>query len=111
MTYYLFIYYYFDFRYVPSQVDLAVLEGFAKPPSDQTPHAKRWYSHISSFSDAEKKKLPGVKKVPAGFSVKGGSDACSLPPKSAPAKPADDDDVDLFGSDDEEVYTMYLQHS
>ncbi|CAH1405589.1 unnamed protein product [Nezara viridula] len=89
--------------YVPSQADLAVLEGFAKPPSDQTPHAKRWYNHISSFSDAERKKLPGVKKAPAGFSVKGGSDACPLPAKSAPSKPADDDDdVDLFGSDDEE---------
>lgn len=89
--------------YVPSQADVAVLESFAKPPSDQTPHARRWYNHIQSFSDAERKKLPGEKKAPAGFNAQsGGSGTCSLPAK-APAKPADDDDdVDLFGSDEEE---------
>nr|BAN20645.1 elongation factor 1 beta [Riptortus pedestris] len=90
--------------YVPSQADIAVLEGFAKPPTDQTPHARRWYNHIKSFSDAERKNLPGDKKAPAGFNIQssGAPATCSLPAK--PSKPAadDDDDVDLFGSDEEE---------
>nr|ABR27968.1 putative elongation factor 1 beta [Triatoma infestans] len=82
--------------YVASQADIAVLESFAKAPTDETPHAKRWYSHINSISETVRTKLPGQKKIPSIF----GSSANSAPPKAAAA--ADDDDVDLFGSDDEE---------
>lgn len=85
-------------RYVASQADIAVLESFAKAPNDETPHAKRWYSHIKSFSEAARSKLPGQKKLPSIFGA--GSNSA---PSKAPV--ADDDDVDLFGSDDEEVIT------
>ncbi|XP_073979032.1 elongation factor 1-beta [Rhodnius prolixus] len=81
--------------YVASQADIAVLESFAKAPNDETPHAKRWYSHIKSFSEAARSKLPGQKKLPSIFGA--GSNSA---PSKAPV--ADDDDVDLFGSDDEE---------
>ncbi|KAF6207457.1 hypothetical protein GE061_015903 [Apolygus lucorum] len=80
--------------WVASQADVAVLEAFGSAPNDSTPHAKRWYNHIKSISEADKKKLPGQKKAPSGFNL-----------GAAPAggKPADDDDdVDLFGSDEEE---------
>ncbi|CAB0008196.1 unnamed protein product [Nesidiocoris tenuis] len=80
--------------YLASQGDLAVLEAFSKAPTDSTPHAKRWYNHIKSIPEAEKKKLPGQKKAPAGFNLGA--------PSAQAAAPADDDDVDLFGSEDEE---------
>lgn len=88
-----------------------MLEGFgASKPGSQTPHAQRWYNHISSFSDAERKALPGEKKVPAGFNASPSGSVCSLPAKAPAAKPPanDDDDVDLFGSDDEEVFQLYF---
>lgn len=77
-------------RHSPSQADVAVFEGLGKAPKPQFNHARRWYSHISSFGEA-RAKFPGAKT--------------SSPIKAEP-KPAqnddDDDDVDLFGSSDEE---------
>lgn len=63
-----------------------------KAPTAANPHVLRWYNHIKA-QDA--KKLPGEKKAPAILGSKGAP---------AAAKPAadDDDDVDLFGSDEEE---------
>lgn len=87
-------------RYVASQADVAVLEAFGSVPSDSTPHAKRWYSHIKSLSEADKKKLPGQKKAPSGFNL-----GTAPAGKPAPAPADDDDDVDLFGSDEDEVRT------
>ncbi|KAK9506228.1 hypothetical protein O3M35_008202 [Rhynocoris fuscipes] len=81
--------------YVASQADIAVLEAFAKPPTDATPHAKRWYNHISSFSGNVKSKLPGQKKLPSIFSINSTG-------KAEGSKADDDDDIDLFGSDEEE---------
>uniref|UniRef100_A0A0A9YBT1 Elongation factor 1-beta n=1 Tax=Lygus hesperus TaxID=30085 RepID=A0A0A9YBT1_LYGHE len=83
--------------WVASQADVAVLEAFGSAPSDTTPHAKRWYNHIKSISEADKKKLPGQKKAPSGFNL----GAAPAGGKPAPAAD-DDDDVDLFGSDEEE---------
>lgn len=85
------------YSYQPSQADVAVFEGFNKPPTSGTPHALRWYNNIKSYSNDEKKKFPGEKKLPAAL----GSTAGSAAPAKKPA--ADDDDVDLFGSDEEEV--------
>jgi len=57
------------------------------PPGDLF-HALRFFNHIHSFSEAERKAFPGTKTQYSG---------------AAPAaKKDDDDDVDLFGSDDEE---------
>jgi len=72
-------------RFQASQADVIVFESLAKPPSAATPHLLRWYNHINSFGD-ERKTLPGEKKVPAAF---GGEVA------------AEDEDVDLFGSDED----------
>ncbi|XP_063973732.1 elongation factor 1-beta' [Diachasmimorpha longicaudata] len=73
--------------YQASQADVAVYDALGKAPTSSNPHVLRWYNHIKS---CDQKKLPGEKKVPAVLGVQA-------------AKPADDDDdVDLFGSDEEE---------
>ncbi|XP_073848708.1 elongation factor 1-beta [Musca autumnalis] len=73
--------------YEPSKADLSVFDALGKAPSGDFPHVLRWYKHIASFDATEK-------------AAWGGSPL----PQAAGAKPtvADDDDVDLFGSDDEE---------
>ncbi|XP_046406432.1 elongation factor 1-beta'-like [Ischnura elegans] len=78
--------------YVPSQSDASHFEAITKPPTNATPHALRWYNHIKSFG-SEIKNFTGEKKI------------TKTPSKPEPSKPAakdDDDDLDLFGSDDEE---------
>jgi elongation factor 1-beta len=57
------------------------------PDASSTPHIARWYKHIKSYS-AEFGSLPGSSKAGEGF----------LGSSSAP----DDDDIDLFGEDEEE---------
>lgn len=83
--------------YQPSSADIETFNSVGKAPAVKYPHALRWYNHIKSFTDAERRAL--------------GGGACPLKTAStttAPAKPAakdeddDDDDLDLFGSDEEE---------
>lgn len=71
-------------RYQPSQADVAVFEALGKAPAALHAHALRWYIHIKSF---DLKSLPGEKKPLS---------------QAVPAKKEDDDDVDLFGSDEED---------
>lgn len=74
-------------RYAPSQADVDALNQIQKAPPANLPHALRWYNHIRSYSADELKQFG------------------TSPMKTAPtttADPADDDDVDLFASDDEE---------
>ncbi|GLG94632.1 Elongation factor 1-beta' [Gryllus bimaculatus] len=92
--------------YEPSQADISVFESISKVPSANTPHVLRWYNHIKSFDGAERKKLPGEKKLPSGFTggsaaVVNGAPTPAKESKPAPAA-AEDDDVDLFGSDEED---------
>lgn len=63
------------------------------PSAAEHPNASRWYTHIASWS-SEHASLPGSSTAGESF-VKSATEA---------AKPAEDDDdeVDLFGSDDEE---------
>ncbi|KAH8167259.1 hypothetical protein CIB48_g1028 [Xylaria polymorpha] len=64
----------------PSQADVAVFKAIkSAPDAAKYPHAARWYKHIASFED-------------------------EFATLSAPAaeEGGDDDEVDLFGSDDEE---------
>lgn len=69
--------------YEPTQADNAVFEALGVAPLGDLFHALRFFNHINSFTEAERKKFPG--KV------------------TASAKPVkDEDEVDLFGSDDEE---------
>ncbi|EZA48846.1 Elongation factor 1-beta' [Ooceraea biroi] len=74
-----------------SQADVAVFEALGKAPSSSNAHVLRWYNHIKSY---DLKSLPGEKKAPAIFSTSA--------PASSAAKANEDDDLDLFGSDEEE---------
>ncbi|KAB8227044.1 Translation elongation factor 1 beta [Aspergillus alliaceus] len=82
----------------PSQADVVTFKAFTSAPdAEKYPHAARWYKHIASH-EAEFGSLPGdASKAYTTY----GPESAELPtnPKD---KPADDDDMDLFGSDDEE---------
>lgn len=80
-------------RWQPTQADVAVLEALGKVPTSSSPHVLRWYNHIKSY---DLKSLPGEKKAPSIFST------ASAPTSSTAKASEDDDDLDLFGSDDEE---------
>ncbi|KAI1208883.1 putative elongation factor 1-beta [Annulohypoxylon truncatum] len=86
--------------YAPSQADVAVFKAIkSAPESAKYPNAARWYKHIASFED-EFATLPGDASKP--YTVYGPDEtAATLNPAKAPAA-EEDDDVDLFGSDDEE---------
>ncbi|KAI2614624.1 putative elongation factor 1-beta [Hypoxylon fragiforme] len=86
--------------YSPSQADIAVFKAITSAPAaDKYPHAARWYKHIASFED-EFPTLPGDASKP--YTVYGPEEvAVALNPAKAPAA-EEEDDVDLFASDDEE---------
>ncbi|KAF3990322.1 hypothetical protein FT663_02164 [Candidozyma haemuli var. vulneris] len=67
-----------------TSADVTVYKAFQK----EYPQFARWFNHIASFTE-EFESLPAG-KAPAGSASAGAADE-------------DDDDVDLFGSDDEEV--------
>lgn len=79
--------------YVPSQADVATFGqiGGKAPDGNRHPHVARWYRHIASYSSAEQKAF-GNATVTASVTT-------GAVPKKAAA--ADDDDLDLFGSDEE----------
>lgn len=71
------------------------------PAPEKFPYAWRWYNHILTF-ESEFSTLPGD---PTKEYTAYGPESTDLPvnPAKAPEKEAEDDDeVDLFGSDDEE---------
>ncbi|KAH8598923.1 elongation factor 1-beta [Bisporella sp. PMI_857] len=73
--------------YSISQADVATYKALkSAPDSSKYPHAARWYKHITSYTD-EFATLPGDASKP--YTTYGPEDE-------------DDDEVDLFGSDDEE---------
>lgn len=55
------------------------------------PHVTRWYTHIKSYA-AEHGALPGSSTAGAAF----------IGGETAPAAAEEDEEVDLFGSDEEE---------
>jgi Eukaryotic elongation factor 1 beta central acidic region len=81
-------------RYTPSQADVHVFKAISSAPDASTyPHTARWYTHIKSYA-AEHGSLAGSST--AGEAFTGGVD-------STPAVAAEDEDeVDLFGDDEEE---------
>lgn len=81
----------FTTRYAPSKADLSVFEAIGKAPAGTVAHVQRWYRHIASFSTQERSSWGG-QALPQVAGAK---------PTTAPAAD-DDDDVDLFGSEDEE---------
>ncbi|KAG1842391.1 hypothetical protein DFJ58DRAFT_56584 [Suillus subalutaceus] len=77
--------------YTPSQADVHVYNLLTAPEPSKYPHSARWYSHIKSYA-AEHAALPGTSTAGQAF----------VQSASAPAAAADEDEVDLFGDDDEE---------
>ncbi|KAK2069495.1 hypothetical protein P8C59_004074 [Phyllachora maydis] len=86
--------------YNASQADVAVFKALkSAPDAAQYPHAARWYKHVATYED-EFATLSGDASKP--YTAYGPEVAeVTLNPAKAPAD-GDDDDVDLFGSDDEE---------
>jgi elongation factor 1-beta len=88
-------------RYSPSQADVSTHKALkSAPDTTKYPHAARWYKHITSWTD-EFATLPG--DAAKEYSTYGPEvTTATLNPAKAPAAEEDDDEVDLFGSDDEE---------
>jgi elongation factor 1-beta len=86
--------------YAPSQADVVSFKALKEQPAvEKYPHAYRWYNHVKSY-DADFSTLPGDPSKP--FTTYGPDEvAVTHNPKDAP-EAEDDDDVDLFGSDEEE---------
>jgi len=88
--------------YTPSQADVKTFQAIKSgPAAEKYPHAYRWYRHIASF-ESEFSSLPGD---PTKEYTAYGPESSELPvnPAKAPEKAEEEDDeVDLFGSDDEE---------
>ncbi|KAM0696862.1 hypothetical protein Q7P36_002933 [Cladosporium allicinum] len=86
----------------PSQADVKAFQQLKEAPAvEKYPHAYRWYKHIASH-ESEFSKLPGDPSKEA-TAYGPGSEELTLNPAKAPEKAEEDDDeVDLFGSDEEE---------
>jgi elongation factor 1-beta len=89
--------------YSPSQADVKVYQQIKQIPAPETyPYAWRWYNHLLPV-EGEFDALPGD---PTKDFTAYGPEASELTvnPAAAPEKAAeeDDDEVDLFGSDEEE---------
>ena len=85
--------------YSPSQADVVSFKAVPHPPAVQNyPYAYRWYNHIKSFQ-SEFSSLPGD---PSKSLSTYGPESVSVTqnPKDAPAE--EEDEMDLFGSDEEE---------
>jgi elongation factor 1-beta len=88
--------------YTPSQADVKVFQQLKTVPApEKYPYAWRWYNHILTW-ESEFSSLPGD---PTKDHTAYGPEQTELPvnPAQAPAaaEEEDDDEVDLFGSDDE----------
>jgi elongation factor 1-beta len=89
--------------YSASQADVVTFKALSSAPdAAKYPHAARWYKHVASY-ESEFGDLPGDSTAPY---TNYGPDVSevTINPAKAPEKEAaeDDDDVDLFGSDEEE---------
>ncbi|XP_035213498.1 elongation factor 1-beta-like [Stegodyphus dumicola] len=87
----------------PSQADTTVFKALSKTPDFKYPHALRWYNHIKSFGNGVTS-FPGVKKDISAFVA-----SSSAPKSSAKVEAGDDDDIDLFGSDEEDAEAEKLK--
>lgn len=87
------------YSYGPSQADVATFKALKSAPNaDKYPHAARWYKHIASH-ESEFATLPGD---PSKAYSTYGPESSDLTVNPAKGGDDDDEDVDLFGSDDEE---------
>ncbi|KOS19122.1 Elongation factor 1-beta [Escovopsis weberi] len=84
-----------------TQADVAVFKALKEAPSaDKYPHAARWFKHIASYED----EFPTLDGDASQAYTAYGPEVVEVTenPAKAPAAEEDDEDVDLFGSDDEE---------
>ncbi len=90
-----------DYRFSASQADVAVFKALkSSPDTAKYPNAARWYKHIASYED-EFATLDGDASQP--YTVYGPETVeVAVNPAKAPAAEEEDEDVDLFGSDEEE---------
>ncbi|KAG0640328.1 hypothetical protein HOY80DRAFT_21724 [Tuber brumale] len=81
--------------YAPSQADVIIYKALSGAPDpDKFPQAARWYKHIDSYQN-DFSSLPGDASADV---------SSYIPEATASAAPeAEEDEVDLFGSSDEEV--------
>lgn len=82
--------------YAPSQADVHVFKLITEPIASSYSHIKRWYSHIRSYS-AEHDALPGTSTAGQAF-----VQAAAEPAAPAAEAKAEEEDIDLFGSDEED---------
>ncbi|KAG6336309.1 hypothetical protein ID866_2785 [Astraeus odoratus] len=82
--------------YAPSQADVHVFKLIAEPVAPSYPHIKRWYTHIKSYS-AEHDSLPGSSSAGQAF-IQTAAPAEVTSEQAA----AEEEDIDLFGSDEDE---------
>lgn len=73
--------------FAASQADAAMFDAIPAAPSPAFCHLQRWYNHIKSFQ-RERASLPSAKSQ-------------FVLPATSTNDASDDDDIDLFGSDDE----------
>jgi elongation factor 1-beta len=81
--------------YAPSQADVAIFKALSQAPYV---NVARWYQHIKSF-EAEFANLLGSSSAGESFLSGSGAAASSAP---AAKEAEDDEEVDLFGDDEEE---------
>jgi len=81
----------------PSQADVAVYQALSGAPAATLTNALRWYKHIGSYAK-DLAALPGVKQHVDSY----GPTTTASPSKPTVAAAGDnEDDFELFGSDDE----------
>lgn len=77
-------------RYTPSQADVHVFKALLSAPDPSLVNVTRWYKHIASYAP-EHASLSGSSKAGEAFIS-----------SAAPAPAEEDDEIDLFGEDEEE---------
>lgn len=99
-------------RYGPSQGDVASFKSLKDQPDPaKYPHAYRWYKHISTYQ-SEFPSLPGdPSKAYTTYGPE--KDDLSINPKDVPSSAAADgneeDEDDLFGSDEEDAEAVRIR--
>ncbi|XP_018332487.1 elongation factor 1-beta'-like [Agrilus planipennis] len=88
--------------YQPTQVDIQTLNSIGKAPGANFPHALRWYTHIKSFTQAEQKNFPSGTPISLGSAAPASPLKTAAPTTKPQSEKEEDDDVDLFGSDEED---------
>lgn len=77
--------------YLPSQADVEVFTAIGETKLEGFPHIQRWYKHIASYTEEERKAFPAVAEKKA-----------EEPKKEEEKAGDDDDDFDLFETTEED---------